>query len=140
MMLRLKTDEMIGGCRKVRNEELHNWYATPNIITKMKSRRIKWEAIVSRMKEKNAYTILVGKLEGKRSIGRPRRRLENLIKTDLREIGWGSMDCVRLAEDNRPMAGSCKIGNEHLGSLKYWEILELQSDWGLHKKDSAPWS
>jgi hypothetical protein len=78
-----------GGSRKLHNEELHNLYSSPNIITIMKSRRMRWEGHVARMgkKQKNAYRILVAKPEGKRSLGRPRRRWVNNIKMDLREIG-----------------------------------------------------
>jgi hypothetical protein len=46
--------------------------------------------------KRNAYRILVGKLEGKRPLGRQRRRWENNIKMDLREIGWGGMDWIDL--------------------------------------------
>jgi hypothetical protein len=49
--------------------------------------------------KRNAYRILVGKPEGKRPLGRPRRRWEDNIKMDLREIGWGGMDWIELAED-----------------------------------------
>jgi hypothetical protein len=69
-----KRDE-VTGWRKLHNEELHNSYSSPSIIRMMKSRRIKWAGHVARMGEKrNAYRILVGKLEGKRPLGRPRRR------------------------------------------------------------------
>jgi hypothetical protein len=52
------------------------------------------------MREKrNAYRILVGKPEGKRPLGRPRRRWVDNIKMDLREIGWDGMDWIDLAED-----------------------------------------
>jgi hypothetical protein len=55
----------------------------------IKSRRMRWAGHVARMREKrNAYWILVGKLKGKRPLGRPRRRWEDNIKMDLREIGW----------------------------------------------------
>jgi hypothetical protein len=50
-------------------------------------------------KKRNAYRILVGKLEGKKSLGRPRRRWVDNIKTDLTEIGWGGMDWSDLAYD-----------------------------------------
>jgi hypothetical protein len=54
----------------------------------IKSRRMRWAGLVARMGEtRNAYRILVGKLEGKRPLGRPRRRWVDNIKTDLREIG-----------------------------------------------------
>jgi hypothetical protein len=71
------------------NEELHNLYSSPNIIGMIKSRRMRWAGHVARMGEtRNAYRILVGKPEGKRPLGRPRRRWVDNIKIDLREIGW----------------------------------------------------
>jgi hypothetical protein len=49
--------------------------------------------------KKNTYRILVGKPEGNKSVGRPRRRWEDNIRMDLREIGWGGMDWIDLAQD-----------------------------------------
>jgi hypothetical protein len=49
--------------------------------------------------KKNAYRILVGKPEGKRPLGRPRRSWEDNIRMDLREIGWGGMDWINLAQN-----------------------------------------
>jgi hypothetical protein len=70
-----KRDEVTGGSRKLHNEELHNLYSSRSIIRMMKSRRMKWAGHVARMGEKrNAYRILVGMPEGKRPLGRPRRR------------------------------------------------------------------
>jgi hypothetical protein len=70
-----KRDEVIGGCRKHHNEELHNLYYSPSIIRMIKSRSMRWAENVARMGEKrNAYRISVGKPEGKRPLGRPRRR------------------------------------------------------------------
>jgi hypothetical protein len=64
------------------------------------SRRMRWAGYAARMgTKKNAYRILVGKPEGKRPQGRPRRRWEDNIKMDLREIGWGVMDWIDLAQD-----------------------------------------
>jgi hypothetical protein len=64
-------------------------YSSPNIIRMIKSRRMRWAGHVVRIgEEKNAYGILVGKPEGKRPLGRPRRRWVDNIKIDLREIGW----------------------------------------------------
>jgi hypothetical protein len=61
--------------RKLTNEELHNLYSSSNIIRMIKSRRMRWTGHVARMREKrNAYRILVGNLEGKSPLGRPRRR------------------------------------------------------------------
>jgi hypothetical protein len=68
-------DEVTGGWCKLRNEELHNMYSSPSIIRMIKSRRMRWEGHVARRGEKrNAYRILFGKPEGKRPLGRARRR------------------------------------------------------------------
>jgi hypothetical protein len=86
-----KRDEVIGGWRKRHNEELHNLYRSPSIIRIIKSRRMRWAGHVARMgKKRNAYRILVRKTEGKK--GKPRRRWEDNIRMDLKEIGWGGMD------------------------------------------------
>jgi hypothetical protein len=83
-ILELKTDEVIGGCRKLHNEQLHNLYSSPNIIRMIKSRRMRWAEHVARIGEKrNATRILVGKPEGRRPLGRPRRRWVENIKVDL---------------------------------------------------------
>jgi hypothetical protein len=66
-----KRDEVMGGWRKLHNEELHSLYFSPSIIRMMKSRRVRWVGIVARMGEKrDAHRILVGKPEGKRPLGR----------------------------------------------------------------------
>jgi hypothetical protein len=66
----------------------------------IKSRRMRWAGHVAGMGPKrNAYRILVGKPEGKRPLGRPRRRWVDNIKMDLREIGWDGMDWIDLAQD-----------------------------------------
>jgi hypothetical protein len=58
----LERDEIIGGWRKLHNQELHNFYSSPNIIRMLKSRRMRWAGHVARMGEKsNAYRMLVGK-------------------------------------------------------------------------------
>jgi hypothetical protein len=62
--------------------------------------------------ERNVYRVLMGKSEGKRPLGRPRRRWEDGIRMDLRKIGWGSVDWIQLA----PAAGSCEYGDEPSGS------------------------
>jgi hypothetical protein len=86
---------MTGDWRKVHNEELHNLYSSPDINRMIKSRRVRWAGHVARIGEKNAYRILVGKPEGKRPLGRPRRRWVDNIKIYLREIGWGGMELDR---------------------------------------------
>jgi hypothetical protein len=89
-----------GGWRKLYNEELHNLYSSPSIIRIIKSRRMRWAGHVAQMKEKrNLYRLLVGKPEGKRGLGRPRRRWINNIKMDLLEIGLSVVDWIGLAQD-----------------------------------------
>jgi hypothetical protein len=66
----------------------------------IKSRRMRWEGHVARMGEKtNAYMVLMVKAEGRRPLGRPRRRWVDNIKIDLREIGWDGVDWFDLAQD-----------------------------------------
>jgi hypothetical protein len=70
---------------KLRNEELHNLYSSPGIIRIIKSRRMRWAGHVARMGEKR-NRLLVGRPEGKRPLGRPRRRWIDNIKMDLLEL------------------------------------------------------
>jgi hypothetical protein len=79
-----------GGWRKLHNEELDNLYCSPSIIGMIKSRRMKWARHLARRGEKrNACTILLGKPEGKRPLGRPRRRLMDNINIGLKRDGMG---------------------------------------------------
>jgi hypothetical protein len=80
----------------------------------------------------------VGNPEGKRPQGRPRRRWLDNIKMDLREIGWGGMDWIDLAQDRASGEGSCERGNEPSGSINRWEVFELLQNWQILKKGSAP--
>jgi hypothetical protein len=90
----------MGEWRKLHNEELHNLYSSPDIIRQVKSRRMRWAGHVARMgEERKLYKVLVGKPEGKRPLGRPRRRWEDGIRMDLRESGLGGVDWIRLAQD-----------------------------------------
>jgi hypothetical protein len=74
--------------------------AAPCIIRIIKLRRMRWADHVAYMGEKrNAYRLLVGKPEGKRPLGRPRRRWADNIRMDLGEMGWGDMDWIGLAQD-----------------------------------------
>jgi hypothetical protein len=89
-----------GDWRKLNNEELHNVYSSPIIIRMIKSRRMRSAGHIARMGEtRNAYRILVGKLEGKRPLGRTRRRWVDNININLREIGWDGVDWIELAQD-----------------------------------------
>jgi hypothetical protein len=68
--------------------ELNDLYFSPNIVRVIKSRGMRWAGHVARMGERRGlYRVLVGKLEGRRPPGRPRRRLDDNIKMDLQEVG-----------------------------------------------------
>jgi hypothetical protein len=76
------------------------WYSSPSIIRIIKSRRMRLAWHVARMGEKtNAYRLLVGNPEGRRPLGRPRRRWVDSIRMDLVEVGWGDVDSIGLAQD-----------------------------------------
>ena len=95
-----KRDELTGEWRKVRNEEVNDLYSSPNIVRVIKSRRMRWAGYVERMGEgRGVYRVLVGKLEGRRPLGRPRLRWEDNIKMDLQRVGYGGMDWIELAQD-----------------------------------------
>jgi hypothetical protein len=95
-----KSDKVTGEWRKLHNEELNNLYCSPNIVRVIKSRRMKWSGHVARMGEgRGVYRVLVGKSEGKRPLGRPRRGWEDNIKMDLREVRCECVDWMELAQD-----------------------------------------
>jgi hypothetical protein len=89
-----------GSWRKLHNDELHSVYSSPNIVRVIRSRRLRWAGHVARMVEgRGVYRDLVGRPEGKRPLGRPRRRWEDNIKMDLREIGIDGANWIQLAQD-----------------------------------------
>jgi hypothetical protein len=95
-----KRNGVTGGWRKLHNEELHNLYSSPSIIRIIKSKRMRWTGNVARMGEKrNVYRLFVGKPEGKRPLGRPRRRWMDNIMMDLLEIGLSVVVWIGLAQD-----------------------------------------
>ena len=95
-----RRDEVTGQWIKLHNEELNDLYSSPNIVRVIKSRRMRWAGHVAHMKEgRGVHRVLVGKPEGKRSLGRPRRRWENNIKMDLEEVGRSCGDWMELAQD-----------------------------------------
>jgi hypothetical protein len=95
-----RRDEVKGEWIKLHNGELRNLYSSPDIIRQIKSRRMRWAGHVARMEEgRNVYRVLVGKPEGRRPLGRPRRRWEDRIKMDFEEIGWGGVEWIHLAQD-----------------------------------------
>ncbi|KAJ4427408.1 hypothetical protein ANN_25030 [Periplaneta americana] len=95
-----KRDEVTGEWRKLHNAELHALHPSPDIIRNIKSRRLNWAGHIARMGEsRNAYRVLIGRPEGKRPLGRPRRRWEDNIKMYLREVGYDGRDWINLAQD-----------------------------------------
>jgi hypothetical protein len=91
----------------------------------IKSRRMRWAGHVERMEEKRtAYRILVGKPEGKRPLGKTGRSWEDNIRMYLREIGWGGMDWIDLAQDRDQWRAIVNTVMNLGGSIKCWEILE----------------
>jgi hypothetical protein len=89
-----------GSWRKLHNDELHNLYSSPNIVRVIKLRRMRWAGHVACMGEgRGVYRVLLASPEGKRPLGRPRRRWEDNIKMDLREIGMAGENWIRLAKD-----------------------------------------
>jgi hypothetical protein len=89
-----------GWWRKLHNDELHSLYSSQNTVRVIKSRRMRWVGYVTRMGEgRGVYRVLVGRPEGKRPLGRPRRRWEDNIKMDLREIGIDGANWIRLSRD-----------------------------------------
>jgi hypothetical protein len=86
--------------RKLHNDKLHSLYSSPNVVRVIKSRRMRWAGHVARMAEgRGVYRVLVGKPEVKRPLGRPRRRWEDIIKLDLREIGIDKANWIQLAQE-----------------------------------------
>jgi len=87
---------IFGDKEKNCNEELNDLYSSPNIVRVISSRRIIWAGHVARMgKRRGVYGVLVGKPEGKRPLGRPKRRWEDNIKMDLQEIEYWGYGLVR---------------------------------------------
>jgi hypothetical protein len=101
--------EVDGSWRKLHNDELHSLYSSPNIVRVIKVRRLRWAGHVACMGEgRGVYRVLVGKPEGKRPLGRPRRRWEDNIKLELRET---EIHGARIGSNGGH-------GNEPSGSIK----------------------
>jgi len=105
--------EVTGEWRKLHNKELSDLYSLPNIVRMVQARRMRWAGHVARMGEgRGVHRVLVGRPEGKRPLGRPRRRWEDNIMMDLQEVGGGCEDWMELAQ----VAGTCEYGDEPSGS------------------------
>ena len=87
--------------RRFHDEKLNDLYSSPNIVRVIKSRRMRWTGHVARMgEERGVYRVLVGKPEGRRPLGRPRRRWVDNIRMDLQEVVWEYMDWIGLAQNS----------------------------------------
>ena len=85
---------------------------------------MRWVEHVARMGEdRGVQRVLVGKPEGKRPLGRPRRRWEDNIKMDLQEVGGGRGDWMELAQDRDRWAGTCGYGEGLSGSINAGNFL-----------------
>ena len=115
-----RSDEVTGEWwRRLHNEELNDLYSSTNTVRVIKSRRMRWAGHVARMgEERGVYRVLVGKPEGKRPLGRPRRGWVDNIRMDLQEVGCGYMDWIGQVAD------ACECGNEPSGSVKCGEFLD----------------
>jgi len=86
-------DEVTGEWRRLHNEELNNLYSSPNIVRVIKLRRMRLVGHVARTgEERGVYRVFMGKPEGKRPLGRPRRRWVDNIRLDLQEVGCRYLD------------------------------------------------
>ena len=96
-----RRDEVTGEWRRLYNEELNDFYSSPNIVRVIKSRRMRWAGHVARMGEErgDVCRVLVGKPEGRKPLGRPRSRWVYNIRMDLQELGCGYMDWIGLVQD-----------------------------------------
>ena len=94
-----RREAVTGEWRKLHNEELSDLNSLPNIVRVVKSRRMRWAGHVARIGGRRVHRVLVGKPEGKRPLGRPRRRWEDNIKMDLKEVGEGCGDWMELAQN-----------------------------------------
>ncbi|KAJ4450879.1 hypothetical protein ANN_02311 [Periplaneta americana] len=114
---------------KLHNAELHALYTSPDIIRNIKSRRLRWAGHVAHMGEsRNAYRVLVGRPEGKRSLGRPRRRWEDNIKMDLMEVGYDGRDWINLAQDGNRWRACVRAAMNLRVSLNPVRILKQEAE------------
>jgi len=120
-----RRDEVTGEWRRLHNEELNDLYSSPNIVWVIKSRRMRWAERVARMGEdRGLYRVLVGKPEGRRPLGRPRRIWVDNIRIDLQEVGCGYMDWIGLAQDRDRWRMLVSAVMNTSGSVKCGEFLD----------------
>jgi hypothetical protein len=109
-----KRDEMAGERKKLHSEDFRDLNSAPSVIRMIKSMMMmRWAGHIARMEEKRkGYRLLVGKPEGKRPLGRPRRRWVRNIRTDFGEVGWGDADWIGLAQDKNRWRALVNFGIE----------------------------
>jgi len=92
--------DVTGEWRKLHNEELNDIYSSSNIVQVIKSRRMRWAGHVACVGDSKAvYRVVMGRSEGKRPLGRPRRRWVDNIKMNIQEVGWVGVDWLELTQD-----------------------------------------
>jgi hypothetical protein len=117
-----KGDEATGEWRKLHNLELNDLYSSPYIVRVIKSRRMRYAGQVARTGErKGAYRVLLGKPEGKRPLGRPRRRWEDNIRWIFRKWDVGARTGSSWLRQGQ-VPGTCECSNEPSGSIKCSEF------------------
>jgi len=117
-----RRDEAMGEWGRMHNEELNDLYSSPNILRVIKWRRMRWAGHVARMgEERVVYRVLVRKPEGRRPLGRPKRRWVDNIRIDLQEVECG-LDWAGPGQ--RQVADACECSNEPSGSVKCAEFLD----------------
>jgi hypothetical protein len=134
----LKWDEMTGGWRKLHSKEFCTTYAPPSTIRMIKARWMRWAGNVAYVwVKKNASRLLVEKPERRRPLGRPRCKLVDNIKKDLRELGWHGMCLIDLAHDRDWWKALVKTIINKWVSIRYWEVPEWFHNWWPLKTGSA---
>jgi len=106
-------------------EELNDLYSSSNNFRGEKSRRMRWAGHVARMRKgRGLCSVSMGKPEGKRPLGRSRRRWEDNIKMDLQEVGCGCMDWIEPAQDRDRWRTLVSAVMNLRGSIKCGEFLD----------------
>jgi hypothetical protein len=118
-----KRDEVTGDCRKLKKEELHCLYSFRNIIGMIKSRRM-GGTCSTHGEMKNAHKILIGKPERKRPLVRPMHRWEDNNKMDVREIGFGSVEWIHMAQDRNRCLSVLFASHETLCPMVILELFK----------------
>ncbi|KAJ4439479.1 hypothetical protein ANN_07603 [Periplaneta americana] len=129
-------------CRLLRQpaDELQALYSSPDIIRNINTRHLRWAGHVARLGEsRNAYRVLVGRPEGKRPLGKPRRRWEDNIKMDLKEVGYDDRDWINLAQDRDQWRAYVKAAmNLRLPSISGGRLLYPQAEDAPCRGDRDP--